>query len=123
LTAAENPAYAAEAALRSGLTAGLRQAMLARDAVAIAAIRSLVAAVDNAGAVPLEGLNATVVGRSGDVARRVLSADDLAAVLEGEAEERRAAIATYEMGGRGDAADRLRAELRVIDRYRALDGD
>ena len=114
-------AFDAETALRARLAADLRVALKARDAVAIPVLRSLIAALDNAGAVPTDGRYTPVFGLSGDVPRRDLSSTDIAGLLAAEAAERRAAIAAYESGGRQDAADRLRVELLIIARYQTLD--
>ena len=103
------------------MAADLRPALRARDAVAIAAIRSLIAALDNAGAVPLGDPGAPARGQSGDVLRRDLSPADLQALIAREVAEREAAILDYEAGRRPDAADRLRAEVEIIARYAEAD--
>lgn len=106
-----------EEALRSRLAADLKIALRARDAAGISAIRGLVAAIDNAGAVATTALNVPVHGRSGDVPRRDLSPADLRGLLAAEIVERHDAISMYEAGRQLDAAERLRAELRVLTRY------
>ena len=100
--------------LRAYLGAELRGAMKARDTVAVATIRSLLSALDNAGAVIETPAHAPVFGRSGDVPRRELTAADIEQVLAAEAEERRVAADGYERRGRRDDAARLRAELAFI---------
>jgi uncharacterized protein YqeY len=113
-------AWAAETALKGRLSADLRAAMKARDTWAVAAIRTLAAAIDNAGAVPVapdRRLLIPVVGQSAEAARRNLSDADLAAIVERERVERERAIVDYEAGGQTEAADRLRYELAVIARY------
>jgi len=117
MSAAQRQAWDAEAALRDRLTTDLPPAMRARDATAIAAIRTVIAALDNAGAVALSGPEAPAKGQSGDVPRRDLSPDDIQAILAREIAERRAAMTDYEAGGRPDAADRLRAEVAIIASY------
>jgi uncharacterized protein YqeY len=118
-TSDPNPAYAAEMAMRARLAGDLKTALRARDIAATAALRSMIAALDNAGAVPAAPGILPTMGLSRDAPRRVLSAEDIDAVLGRELGERHAAIADYENGGRKDAADRLRAEIEVIARHRA----
>jgi uncharacterized protein YqeY len=109
----------AEQRLRARLASDLRVAIKTRNTTEIAPIRSLLAALDNAGAVALDGLNAPVFGRAGDVSRRDLSPKDVHKALSTEIAEREAAIASYLGLGQADAADRLRLELEVLERYRA----
>ncbi len=111
-------------ALRRDLTAALR----ARDPVAVAALRSALAAIENAeapasGTVPpstagsahiagsVAGLGAT------EVPRRRLSDADLQMIIATEVAERRAAAAEYERLDRPDRAHRLRSEVEVLRRY------
>ena len=99
------------------LKADLRIAMKARQNSTISAIRSMLAAIDNAGAVELDESLTPTVGTSGDVPRRILSEEQVQEILHREAENRRSAIATYERLRRQEEADRLRAELAVFGRY------
>ena len=101
-------------ALRRRLADDLRAAMKARDAVAVATLRALLSAIDNAGAVTETKAHVPVVGLSGDVPRRELTRADLARVLAAEAAEREAAARDYEQRGLQEAAERLRAELAII---------
>lgn len=114
-----HPDFAAETAVRARLTAELPKALRARDSATVAALRSMIAALDNAGAVPATHSSLPIAGPARDVPRRVLSAGDIDAVLAREFAEREAAIADYERGRRSDAADRLRLECAVIARHRA----
>jgi uncharacterized protein YqeY len=113
----------------NGLEAGLRRALTearkARDATAVSALRSAIAAIDNAGAVTApkhsptveagNRITGTVGGRgSGEAARRELSPGEVRALLEAEVEERGAAARTYENHGRGDQATKLREEAEII---------
>ncbi len=113
--------WAAEDALRGRLAADLRAALKSRDAAATSAIRTLAAALDNAGAVAVDPDRKYVptAGPSVEVTRRTLSEADLAAIIAREIAERERAIADYEAGSRKDAADRLRADIAVIGRYGA----
>ncbi|WP_420121076.1 hypothetical protein [Nakamurella sp.] len=113
------------ARLRSGLTA----AMKARDKEAVAALRTALAAIDDAEAVPVpapaagpaatgEYVAGTGVGLgSTEAARRELTLDDLHAVVRGQIDERVAEAATYDGLGRADAADRLRREAALLETY------
>lgn len=111
-------------ALRRDLTAALK----ARDRVAIAALRSALAAISNAEAPPagqpshhiadnehIAG-SATGVGAT-EVARRQLSEADLHVIVETEMHERSVAAEGYELIGRDDLAEPLRSEAAVLNRY------
>ena len=87
--------------LRRALTTALKS----RDAVAVSALRSALAAIENAGAV--EPGHAPPPG-SGPIAGAV---DGLGAA---EVEQRRAAAREYAELGRPDHADRLHAEADVL---------
>src|SRR5689334_15844966 len=104
------------ATLRRALTAALK----ARDAVAVSALRSALAAVENAGAVdaaqapsPVSGPIAGAVSGlgAGEVERRPV---DVRAVVAAEVEHRRSAAREYAELGRTDRAERLRAEAEVL---------
>ena len=103
-TSDPSPAETAKARLREDL----RAAMRARNAAEATVLRTLIAALDNAEALPgPRGHVPYVVRPFGDpaveVARRTLSADEVEAVLEGERAERLAAT--------------LEAEAAVVARY------
>jgi len=113
-------------ASRQDLTTALR----ARDAVAVSALRSALAAVGNAEAVPVPdagGTGGATVGEhvagarvglgAGEVERRVLSEGDVVALVRAEVDERLAAAAQVEALGRADVAERLRAEAAVLQRH------
>lgn len=113
--------------LRSALRADLVVAMKARQVEAVAALRSTIAAIDNAGAVPVGGdptdatshhvAGATVGLASTEAERRVLPDDELQAIVRSQIAERVHAAAALEAHGRGEAADRLRREADVLRRY------
>lgn len=111
--------------MRETLRAGLTAAIKARDRTAIAALRSALAAIDNAGAVPQEPSSGTVPGTehvagsaigvgTSEVAPRHLGDAELRSIVEQEVYERLAAAAQYDQLGNGDAAARLRAEAEVL---------
>lgn len=109
--------------LRERLRSALPAAMKRRDAAAVAALRSALAAVDNAEAVddappPPDGhadLAGSVAGVGAtEVPRRALTADEIAALVRAEVEEREAAADGYERAGAPARAARLRAEAAVL---------
>lgn len=106
--------------LRLRLSTDLRHALKARNAVAVSALRSLLAALDNASAVPVIGAHAPTIGRAGDVPRRQITEDDCEAILRREADALSAAASEYERLGRPEESARNRAELAVVFRYVSL---
>jgi uncharacterized protein len=104
-----------EEELRARLAADLRAALKARAGVRVAALRSLIAALDNASAVdPGTVRQPAPFARSAEVPRRELSAPEVAALLDGELAERQAAAAKLRSLGRAEAAERALAEAQVI---------
>ncbi len=114
--------------LRARLRADLTAAMKARDKIAVAVLRTALAAIDNAEAVPAppagrapatsEYVAGTSVGLgSAEVARRELTLDDLYAVLRGQIDEWTAEADTYAAHGQAEAGDRLRREADVLRGY------
>ena len=104
-------------ALRERLAGALSTAMKDRDTIAVATLRCLLSALDNAGAVAETKEHAPVFGRSGDVPRRELTLADIERVFAAEAVERETAAADYERRGLREGAERLRAELAIIARF------
>jgi uncharacterized protein YqeY len=109
-------------ALKTRLREDLKAAMQARAADEVRLLRMLAAAVDNAEAVPAEGLhdraNPSAFGLgAGEALRRELTADDLAALLDRERDERLAAASEYERLGQTAEAARLMREAELIARY------
>lgn len=103
--------------LRERAKADLPKAIKARQRHAVVALRSILAAIDNAEAVePLSG-PVPLVGRSDDVPRKELSETQIREIVRMEADERRSAVAAYERLGQQAEAARLRAEIAVIDSY------
>ena len=102
----------------------LRDAQRARRASAVAALRETLAAIDNAetadpSAAPQAQKHGVIAGGvpglgAGEVARRVLSAQEVTAVVEREIQERRSAAAAYEAHGRGEEAVALRAQADLL---------
>jgi uncharacterized protein YqeY len=112
------------ASLRNDLTAALK----ARDRIAVTALRSALAAIDNAEAVsadlPLDSVagneyvagSATGLGAA-EAERRHLTEADLRSIVENEMRERSVAAQEYEKLGGNDLAKRLRAEAEVLSSY------
>lgn len=104
--------------LRERLQAALPTAIRNRDRAAVAALRSALAAIENAAAVapgdragfglPAVGLGVT------EVARRAQDDAEVEAIVRGEVADRRTAADEYERLGRTDRADRLRAEAHAL---------
>jgi len=106
------------------LQRALRAALKARDPAAVSALRSALAAISNAEALPppaatarrgsqyvagsVEGLGAA------EASRRVLSENETAAIVSTEIAERRAAADRYERSGHADRAGRLRREADAL---------
>jgi hypothetical protein len=118
---------ALRAALRQGLTAALKT----RDSVAAAALRTAMAAIDNAQAVPAPAANspttsAHVAGAASgpgsiEAVRRRLSAGELRDILRGQITEHAAEADRYDALGRPDAAERLRRQARTLAAYLSAD--
>lgn len=117
--------------MRAELRRDLTAAMKARDAVTVAALRAALAALDDAGAVPVptaggDGSPATgsahVAGSAvglgaAEVPRRVLSAPEVVEVVQAQADELATAATEYTRLGRHEDARRLAAQADVLRRY------
>jgi uncharacterized protein YqeY len=109
----------------------LRAAMKARDTVAVAALRSVLAAIANAEAVPAaaplsDGSSPAVTGdqyvagstaglAATEAGRRELTGEEVAEIVRAEAAERRAAARQYHAAGQAEQAERLVREAQVIE--------
>jgi uncharacterized protein YqeY len=109
--------------LRDRLRAALPPAMKARDRHAVAALRSALAAIENAEAVApppparlREGVipGATAGLGSGEAARVDLTEDEVAAIVRTEVDERRSAADHYARAGEAERASGLMAEADVL---------
>jgi len=117
--------------LRRRLRDALGTAIKERDRVAVGALRSALAAIENAEAVDVAdtaengGLGGTslaieripVGAGAAEVARRELSEGDVERIVRGEVAEREVAAITYERAGQGERAGLLRAEMRVLSAH------
>lgn len=112
---------AAPGDLRAALSAGLVPAMRARDAVTVSALRSALAALGNAEAVPsgdrprAGAMEEAALGvGAADVPRRELSEDEVRAVVEQEVAERVQAADRLRALGRPADGERPEAEAAVL---------
>lgn len=108
--------------LRLRMRQALPEAMRARDKAAVSALRSTLAALDNAEAVPVDeveprgsALEQSPVGVGvTEAARRELSEHRVVDVVRAEAAERLQAAAQLTAPAHADRAARLRAEADVL---------
>jgi uncharacterized protein YqeY len=109
------------ATFKQRLRADLKAAMIDKQAGRTRVLRQLIAALDNAEAVPVPNRRAQSRARPGgsgsEVARLELDAGAVATVLAAEIEARRAASAEYRLCGRAEEAAALVAEIELIGRY------
>ena len=94
----------------------MKEALRARDAAAITALRSALSAIANAEAVEDKGTRRPRLGvGAGDVERRVLSPRELLEILRREISERVQAADQYATLGQSAAAERLRTEAAILE--------
>ena len=106
------------AALKERLRADLKIAMRDKRAEEVALLRKLIAALDNAEAVPTEGYRPRALeGSRGEVARRDLYGAEVDGLLANEIAERQTAAEEFERLGRTDEAAKLRGEAALVSRY------
>jgi uncharacterized protein YqeY len=112
------------------LREALRAAMKAKDTVAVSALRSALAAIANAEAIPVPAAGPVTSGNqpggsqhvagsaaglgAAEARRRDLTGDDVAGVIAAEVAERRDAARQYESTGNSERAARLRREAEII---------
>ena len=106
-------------AMQARLRAALKDAMRGKRALDIRVIRLLVAAIDDAQALPLDEQRPRFDPRdfgdgSAEASRRTLGDDDLQSILSREIAERHNAAAEMERVGRPDEAANLRAEADKV---------
>lgn len=115
---AEDAAEALKRRVRADLGVALKQ----RHALAISTLRSLMAALDNAQAVPADDSRMRYVphdfaDRSAEVARLQLSRADVLQLVAREIETRQVAATQMVQHGRHDLAETLRAGAAVLQNY------
>ena len=119
---------------RQRLQLALREALRARDTIAVSALRTALSAIDNASAVPVESTPAPGTGGphfagavsglgAAEAERHALTEPEVEQIVRAEVAERLAAAHGYDQAGRPDEAERLRREasvlMSVIDRSEA----
>jgi uncharacterized protein YqeY len=117
--------------LRARLRTALSAALKERDAVRVSVLRTTLAALDNAEAVPVpepagesRSPEVSPVGVGArDVARRDLSDEEVERLVRAEISERRHAAEVYEQAGEHDHALRLRQEAGTLAAVAGLSGD
>jgi uncharacterized protein len=111
--------------MRELLARELRQALRGRDKAAVAALRSALAAIGNAEAVPASQPNPPGPGAgpiagavaglgASEAARRKLSDDEVAGILRAEIADRLTAAGQYREGGHDARASQLQREADVL---------
>jgi uncharacterized protein YqeY len=107
--------------LKSRIRADLKAAMRARQDEETGLLRMLLAAIDDAEAVPVpegRGYTSRAFGdETGEVPRRVLTAEVLHAILLREQEARHEAAEEMDRVGRPDRAKALRFHAKIVARY------
>ena len=113
----------ADTGTRQRLQLALGEALRARDKVATSALRSALAAIDNASAVPVAPaagaggphFAGTVAGLgAGEAERRRLTEAEAEQIVLGEVAERQAAARDYDQTGHAEQAGQLRREAQVL---------
>lgn len=108
--------------LRDRLRAALPGALRSRDSVLVSALRSTLAALDNAEAVQVDGsahrtgaveLSPRGAGAA-EVERETLDDTEVAAIVRTEIADRLDAATDYAAAGHPDRAERLRAEAAAL---------
>lgn len=110
---------------KARIRAALKDAMKARDAELLSLWREVLGALDNAEAPALSTSalapsSSSIAGAvegvgAGDIARLVLSADDVSALIAREVQERRAAATSYTGLGRVDEAAALSRQASALE--------
>jgi uncharacterized protein len=108
--------------LRLRLREALRAGMKSRDRIAVGAVRSALAAIDNAEAVQAAApagqslaIEHSPVGvGAADVGRRALTEADVVEIVRAEVTDRETAASEYDTVGQRDRAELLRAEAQVL---------
>ena len=101
-------------ALRERLQADLRSAMRARAQAEVCVLRQLIAAIDNAGAVPAPSKTEPI---QSEVERRFLNRDDIQALLRHEIDVRLHATDQFRTLRRAVEAEAAKFEMDIVSRY------
>jgi uncharacterized protein YqeY len=101
------------------LKADLREAMRSGDSDAVAVLRTMVSALDNAGAVESDAPSWPPSDGPVEVPRRELTDSDVQELLAREITDLRSSAEGYRQVGAQDEAGRLDAQAALLERYRA----
>jgi uncharacterized protein YqeY len=109
-------------ALKRRLRADLVSAIKQKQSTPVAALRAMIAALDNAQAVPPEDRHAPYephdfADGSAEVSRLKLSRADVAQLVANEVASRHAAAAQMKQHGKPELAERLLCEAAVLQTY------
>lgn len=112
--------------IKSKLSADLKDAMKSKDIVAVKTIRSLMSAIDNAGAVLVESpkvmsMSGGIAGAtsglgSTEVMRKELSGNDIKKIIQGEINEIHKAIELINDSSRPKVAQ-LEGQIILLNKY------
>lgn len=101
-------------AMRRRLQTDLRAAIKGRQALDVAVLRGLIAAIDNAGAVPIAAKSDPP---QHEVERRHLDPGEVQALLRREYEAHEAAASEFVRLGRGIEAEHANSAMAIVSRY------
>jgi hypothetical protein len=101
-------------AMRKKLQTDLRAAIKGRQALDVSVLRGLIAAIDNAGAVPLAAKSESP---QHEVERRHLDAGEVQAVLRREYEAHQAAASEFARLGLSVESERANFATALVNRY------
>jgi uncharacterized protein YqeY len=111
--------------VRQRLRSALREALRSRDVTAASALRSALAAIDNAEAIPFSRTSTTASSSehfagaaaglgAAEARRRDLTEAEICDIVDAEIGEHLTAAAQYERGGHAEQGGRLRREAQVL---------
>jgi uncharacterized protein YqeY len=103
--------------MRQKLQRDLRAAIKGRQTLEVAVLRGLIAAIDNAGAVPLAAKSEPT---QHEVERRHLDSGDVQAILRCEYEAHQTAASEFARLGRSVEAERANFAMAVVSRYLSI---
>lgn len=113
--------------MRARLRTDLVAAMKARQPEVVSALRTTIAAIDNAEAVAIDHDTSVAAGEHvagaqvgvgvTEAERRVLPTDEICDLIQAQIDERLAEATLYDARGVPDAADRLRREASALSTY------
>lgn len=103
--------------IQDHLRADLSTALRKRDKTETSAIRTLISAIENAGAVEATLSAEPKVGTDHDVPRRELEDADVTAIIQRERDEITEAIERYRELGAAEQVEDLEVRLQIVDRY------